>query len=105
MTQSSYTSGGIFEGIDGFDWDEGNREKNSEKHGVDYPECEEVFFNQPLIIQEDAPHSQKERRLFALGKTNEGRKLFIAFTIRNDRVRVISARDQHKKERTFYEAA
>ncbi len=87
----------------GFEWDEGNKEKNWIKHGVRNGECEEVFFNQPLIVSYDKQHSQKEERFFALGHTNADRKLFIVFTIRNKKIRVISARDMNKKERKIYE--
>lgn len=89
--------------IIGFDWDHGNINKNSEKHGVVWQECEEVFFNDPLLFFEDIRHSEREKRAFVLGKTNEARKIFVAFTIRNQLVRVISARDMNKKERAVYE--
>lgn len=94
-----------FDANEGFEWDSGNVLKNQEKHSVDYRECEEIFFNQPLIVQEDPKHSHAEIRYFAMGKTDRDRRLFVAFTIRNNRIRVISARDQHKKERSIYEAA
>ncbi|RPJ22216.1 MAG: BrnT family toxin [Chloroflexi bacterium] len=89
--------------ITGFDWDESNREKNWEKHGVLASECEEVFFNLPLLLQPDSAHSQKELRYYVLGHTAAGRSLFIVFTIREDKIRVISARDMSKKERSIYE--
>ena len=89
--------------IIGFEWDENNREKNWEKHGVLASECEEVFFNLPLLLQLDVSHSQKEPRYYVLGHTMLGRRLFIAFTIRKDKIRVISARDMSKKERNLYE--
>ena len=89
--------------ITGFDWDDNNREKNWEKHGVLASECEEVFFNLPLLLQSDPTHSQKEPRDYVLGHTIAGRRLFIAFTIRGDKIRVISARDMSKKERSIYE--
>jgi uncharacterized DUF497 family protein len=91
--------------LTGFDWDESNREKNWEKHGVLASECEEVFFNLPLLLQSDATHSQKESRYYVLGHTIAGRRLFIAFTVRDDKIRVISARDMSKKERKIYEQA
>jgi uncharacterized protein len=91
--------------LTGFDWDESNREKNWEKHGVLASECEEVFFNLPLLLQSDDAHSQKEPRYFVLGHTIAGRRLFIAFTVREDKIRVISARDMSKKERKIYEQA
>ena len=89
--------------IIGFDWDENNREKNWDKHGVLASECEEVFFNLPLLLQGDPAHSQKEPRYYVLGHTIAGRRLFIAFTVRGDKIRVISARDMSKKERNVYE--
>lgn len=90
--------------LEGFDWDEGNRTKNWEKHHVTIPECEQAFFNQPLVVAEDIPHSVAEGRYFVLGRTDVGRLLFIVFTVRNQRIRVISARDMSSKERsTYYE--
>lgn len=87
----------------GFDWDEGNREKNWIKHGVTTEECEEVFANTPRVLTDDPGHSVTEARYSMLGKTNAGRKIQIVFTVREGFVRVISARDQSKKERSRYE--
>ncbi len=89
--------------VTGFDWDEYNRAKNWQKHRVLAGECEEVFFNLPLLLAPDPAHSQKEPRYYVLGHTLAGRRLFIAFTIRKDKVRVISARDMSQKERAIYE--
>lgn len=89
--------------IDGFDWDRGNLIKNKFKHQVNSFECEEVFFNQPLLILPDLKHSQSEIRLYALGKTNHHRLLFIVFTTRDNLIRIISARDMSRKERSQYE--
>ena len=90
----------------GFDRDAGNLGKNA-KHGVENRESEEVFFNQPLLLLEDSRHGGQESRFHALGKTHEGRTLHIAFTLRADDtlIRVISARDMHRKERSTYEQA
>jgi uncharacterized protein len=90
--------------ITGFDWDEGNSQKNI-KHSVSTAESEQVFFNAPLLLLEDVKHSQMESRFHALGKTDDGRFLHITFTLRHDgkAIRVISARDMHKKERSIYE--
>jgi uncharacterized DUF497 family protein len=92
--------------ITGFDWDKGNARKN-EKHGVSSAEAEQVFFNAPLLLLDDAAHSQKEVRLHALGKTDDARLLHITFTLRQSGclIRVISARDMHRKERSFYDQA
>jgi uncharacterized DUF497 family protein len=91
--------------IIGFDWDKGNVRKN-EKHGVSMAESEQVFFNAPLLVVEDSKHSKQEQRLHALGKTDDSRLLHITFTIRHgEKIRIISARDMHRKERTVYEKA
>ena len=91
-----------FDSIVGFDWDEGNKDKNWDKHQVDFRECEEVFFNQPLLIK-DIKHSFQEKRYYVLGRSDTNRMLFLIFTLRNNKIRVISARDQSKKERMIYE--
>ena len=87
----------------GFEWDDANREKNWHKHHVVFKECEQVFFNLPLLLYPDPAHSQVEKRFQVLGQTNTQRLLFISFTIRNQKIRVISARDQSQKERKIYE--
>ena len=91
----------------GFDWDEGNSRKSVEKHGVSQSEAEEVFFNQPLLVLEDSKHSQREARFHALGETDSARTLHVTFTLRKNAtlVRVISARDMHRKEKAIYELA
>jgi len=93
--------------VTGFDWDEGNIRKSVEKHYVSRFEAEQVFFNQPLLILDDAKHSQKEPRFHALGKTDKLRLLHITFTLRSKEslIRVISARDMHRKEKTVYAKA
>lgn len=89
--------------VTGFDWDENNSDKNWQTHQVLPSECEEVFFNLPLILADDTAHSQKEARFYVLGQTLSGRRLFIAFTLRKKKIRGISARDMSRKERRIYE--
>ena len=93
--------------IAGFDWNDGNSRKSAEKHDVSQAEAESVFFNDPLIVAEDSRHSATEPRFNALGKTAQDRLLHITFTLRHDgtTIRVISARDMHRKERKIYEQA
>jgi uncharacterized DUF497 family protein len=86
----------------GFQWDKSNIEKNWRKHKVSPVECEQVFFNKALFA-EDLKHSQREKRYYALGLTDDKRLLFVAFTIRKNLIRVISARNMSKKERKIYE--
>jgi uncharacterized DUF497 family protein len=65
----------LFTKIRGFDWDEGNVDKNEEKHNVKWRECEQIFFNQPLLLLEDKIHSLDEERFYAFGKTDAERLL------------------------------
>jgi len=92
----------ILQQCSGFEWDEGNSEKNWILHQVTRSECEQLFFNKPLIIGDDEKHSQDEKRWFLLGQTDAKRLLFVVFTLRGELIRVISARDMSKKERNFY---
>ncbi len=93
------------EGCTGFDWDDGNLEKNWERHRVPFWEAEEVFFTEPLVVSADRRHSIVESRYLALGQTDSGRRLFISFTVRNSLVRIISARDMTRRELQTYEQA
>jgi hypothetical protein len=93
----------LLQACEGFMWDEGNRKKNSILHDVTCDECEEVFFNQPLLLANDHLHSQNEVRFFALGRTNSGRAMFVSFQIRGDLIRVICARNMNSKEYRKYE--
>lgn len=90
--------------IVGFEWDAGNERKN-DKHGVSMAEAEQVFFNAPLLLLDDVAHSQAEVRFHALGQTDNARLLHITFTLRRagELIRVISARDMHRKERSVYD--
>ena len=90
--------------VTGFDWDGGNARKSAEKQSVTQGEAEQVFFNEPLLLLPDRKHSDKEQRFHALGKTQDGRLLHVTFTLRDGGklIRVISARDMHRKERMFY---
>lgn len=90
------------ENCEGFEWDAGNANKNWHLHAVTNGECEDVFFNLPLIIAADQAHSENEARFFALGRTDANRRLFMAFKLRNDLIRVISARDVTKSETRKY---
>ena len=91
--------------LTGFDWDDGNSRKSTEKHSVIQSEAEQIFFNQPLLLLDDIAHSQKEARYHALGRTDDNRILHVTFTLRakGTLIRVISARDMNRKERVIYE--
>ena len=91
--------------VGGFDWDEGNSRKSAEKHDVSQAEAEQALLNEPLLIVRDEKHSDNEARFNALGHTDDGRRLHVTFTLRAEGtlIRVISARDMHRKERAVYE--
>jgi hypothetical protein len=86
----------------GFEWDEHNIDKNWYRHQVTDRECEEIFFNAPLVLTPDVQHSQQEQRYYALGRTDADHWLFVAFTIRNTLIRVISALEMTPKESQKY---
>ena len=87
----------------GFQWDEGNVLKIWERHGVSAAECEQVFFNRPLVVAPDEKDSSGESRFYALGHTDSRRLLFVVFTIRGEFVCIISARNMNRRERRIYE--
>lgn len=92
----------ILEKCIGFQWDEGNSEKNWENHQVLKSECEQTFFNKPLVVTDSKKDADKEKRWYLLGRTDLDRRLFIVFTVRKKLIRVVSARDMSRKERNKY---
>lgn len=86
-----------------FIWNKGNKDKNWLKHKVTNKQAEEAFFDENKKISKDKLHSKKEKRFIILGTTKKNRLLFIVFTIRNKKIRVISARNINRKERKLYE--
>jgi uncharacterized DUF497 family protein len=90
---------------EGFQWDTGNSAQIWERHQVMPTECEELFFNRPLIVSIDERHSSGEERFYALGQTDDGRLIFAVFTIRGRLIRVISARDMSRKERRIFRSS
>lgn len=87
-----------------FEWDKGNQTKNTTKHKISIEEVEAVFRSclaLPLGIQISPPANKQ--RLGLIGPTLNGRIIQIAFVLREGRVRVISARPAHRKEKIRYE--
>ena len=93
----------ILERCTGFEWDNGNITKNWDRHDVLTGECEQIFFNKPLVVKRDKKHSVLENRYYVLGRTNMNRLLFAVFTIRNEKIRIISARDMTASEIERYQ--
>ena len=90
-------------GIIEFEWDKWNLDKSYLKHGVLPKETEEVFTDDESIVLPDVKHSQKEERLIIAGKTLSREYIFVVFTLRGNKARVISARRMHKREVMKYE--
>lgn len=92
-----------------FNWDEGNSSKSWIKHKVSKEEQEQAFFVKEKIIVEDKKHSELEARFLLYSKTNKGKKIIIAFTIRTleqqQKIRPISARGMNKRELALYKKA
>ena len=90
--------------VEGFDWDAGNSRKSADQHGVTRAEAEQVFFDEKLLALADDRHSMDEMRYHALGCTDDGRRLHVTFTLRSEGrlIRVISARDMSRRERSSY---
>jgi hypothetical protein len=95
----------FFAGLEGFEWDDANSEKNWRQHAVGQGEAEQTLLNRPLLVALDVKHSQQEPRFLALGRTDALRPLTVAFTVRDTRVRVISARPMSRAERRVYAQA
>ena len=89
--------------ISGFEWDRGNSDKNVKKHGVTQREAEQLFLDPGLQVEKDIKHQEVEKRFIAIGKTADNTMLFGAFTLRRDKIRIISIRLANKRERRLYE--
>jgi uncharacterized protein len=85
-----------------FDWGESNVQRNWDRHGITPEEAEEMFFHEPLVVRTDVRQRGAEKRYYALGQTNPGTLLFVAFTIRRKLIRVISSRDMNRNEAEVY---
>ncbi len=92
----------LLERCTGFEWDAGNAPKVLARHNVEPGECEQAFFQEPLVVAFDERHSGAEPRWQALGRTLADRKLYLVFTVRDPLSRVIAARDMNRKERRQY---
>ncbi len=91
--------------FEGFDWDEGNAEK-CRAHGVSIEEIESALIGESLAIIPDTQHSKDEGRYIGVGRTVNGRDLFVVFTFRivagRKLLRPITARYMHRKEAKRY---
>lgn len=90
-----------FDSITGFEWDKHNAGKIFEKHNITVNEAESIFADSNSILSE-ARFSGNEVRYAIMGVSGK-KKLIAVFTVRNDKIRIISARPQSRKERKIYE--
>lgn len=89
-----------------FVWDKANSDKNWLKHQVMPDEAEQVFFDVSRREYPDPIHSTVETRSIVVGMTRKQRLLFVVYTERNNKIRIISARDiNDRRERRLYEKA
>ncbi len=86
-----------------FQWDKGNIDKSLKKHGIENEEAESVFFDENSVFSEDIKHSRTEKRYQILGRSERNILLNVIFTLRGNKIRVISARKVNNKERRLYE--
>ena len=86
-----------------FEWDNNKAKSNFNKHGISFEEAVTVFADPYLLFTEDSSHSDREEREWAIGETENGSVLVIIFTMREQKIRIISARKATKKERKRYE--
>ncbi len=86
-----------------FEWDTDKAESNLRKHGVSFEEAVTIFADPYLLFTEDSKHSQREEREWALGESEKRLLLVVVFTMRENNIRLISARKATKQERRNYE--
>lgn len=88
--------------IEEFEWDGANI-SHIARHNVLPEEAEQIFFDPDNVLDEDIEHSTIEKRFLIIGETKDKRLLYQIFTIRGNKIRVISSRDLNKKEVALYE--
>jgi uncharacterized protein len=86
-----------------FEWDNRKADRNLVKHGVSFEEAESIFLDPNLYTEFDIGHSIEEDRYYSIGFSDRGRLLFVSHTIREDTIRIISARPCTPKEARFYD--
>ncbi len=87
-----------------FEWDVAKSESNVQKHGVSFAEAMTIFGDPLEVTISDPDHSEGEFRLLSLGCSAQGRLLVVAYTERQGRIRLVSAREAAPKERRKYES-
>ena len=86
-----------------FEWDEDKAVSNHEKHGVSFEEASTVFDDPLAIVFNDLDRSINEQRFIIIGESKDDELLFVVYTERNDKFRIIGAREATRRERRWYE--
>jgi uncharacterized protein len=86
-----------------FEWDPDKDQRNQTKHGVSFEEASTAFGDPLAITIDDPDHSSAENRMLTTGYSDRQRLIIVAHTDREDRIRIISARDVSGAERRAYE--
>ena len=87
-----------------FEWDADKAASNLSKHGVSFGEAMTVLGDALEVMIPDPVHSDEELRFVSIGLSDAGRLLVVAYTERDPRIRIISAREAAPKERRQYES-
>lgn len=85
-----------------FEWHADKAERNRGKHGIGFDEAATAFHDPAALIADDGAHSTRERRQRLIGEAASGRILVVSFTLRGERIRLISARPANRRERGLY---
>lgn len=85
-----------------FEWDAEKDQRNQAKHAVSFDEGSTVFGDPFAITIDDPDHSSDENRVLTTGYSNRQRLIIVAHTDRDERVRIISAREVTAAERRDY---
>lgn len=88
--------------MDEVEWDSSKRESNLAKHGIDFADIGGIFSDPNLIEARDGRHDYGEDRFRVVGQV-EGEILFVAYTWRGTKRRLISARKANRDERQIYQ--
>jgi uncharacterized DUF497 family protein len=86
----------------GFSWDSKKARSNQKKHGVPFEEAQSVFSDENALLLDDPDHSEAEDRCLLLGLSSSLRILVVSHTLREDTIRIISARAADASESQQY---
>ncbi len=86
-----------------FEWDPRKAEANRARHGIDFEEALTVFRDPLARVFEDEGHSEDEPREMIIGHSAKKRLVLACFTVRDTRIRIISARKATRLECKDYE--